>query len=121
MNLAIVTETFPPEINGVAMTFGHIARELGRRGHRVTVYRPHRKDLAAQPPRTGFSEVALPGMPIPGYPLLRLGLPARRRLARLWQHERPDLVHVVTDTPVKESRHFRAATGWLPQRSAAAP
>jgi hypothetical protein len=32
VKLALVTETFPPEINGVAMTFGVIARELGRRG-----------------------------------------------------------------------------------------
>ena len=38
MKLALVTETFPPEINGVAMTFGVIARELGRRGHAVTVF-----------------------------------------------------------------------------------
>ena len=37
VKLTIVTETFPPEINGVAMTFGHIASELGRRGHQVTV------------------------------------------------------------------------------------
>lgn len=117
MNLAIVTETFPPEINGVAMTFGHIARELGRRGHRVTVYRPHRKDLAAQPPRTDFSEVALPGMPIPGYPLLRLGLPARGRLARLWRHERPDLVHVVTEGPLGASAVSAARALGLPVTS----
>src|SRR5262245_61326479 len=42
VNLAIVTETFPPEVNGVAMTFGVIARELGRRGHHVTVVHPRR-------------------------------------------------------------------------------
>ena len=48
VKLALVTETFPPEINGVAMTFGVIARELGRRGHSVTVYRPRRDDLPAR-------------------------------------------------------------------------
>lgn len=117
VNLAIVTETFPPEINGVAMTFGHIARELGRRGHLVTVYRPHRKDLADQPPRTGFTEIALPGMPIPGYPLLRLGLPARTRLARLWRRERPDLVHVVTEGPLGASAVSAARALGLPVTS----
>ncbi len=117
MNLVIVTETFPPEINGVAMTFGHIARELGRRGHRVTVYRPHRRDLADQPPRDGFTEVALPGMPIPGYPLLRLGLPARRKLAQLWRRSRPDLVHVVTEGPLGASAITAARGLGLPVTS----
>lgn len=100
MKLAIVTETFPPEVNGVAMTFGIIARELGRRGHQVTVYRPQRDDLPAGDRPRDYEEVAMPGMPIPGYPLLRLGLPARRRLARRWRQARPDLVHVVTEGPL---------------------
>jgi glycosyltransferase involved in cell wall biosynthesis len=42
----------------------------------------------------------MPGVPIPGYPLLRLGLPARRRLTRLWSTDRPDLVHVATEGPL---------------------
>ncbi len=100
MNLAIVTETFPPEINGVSMTFGIIARELGRRGHAVTVYRPNRRDLPVGAHDPGFTEVPMPGMPIPGYPMLRLGLPATNRLRRLWRAERPDLVHVVTEGPL---------------------
>lgn len=98
MKLAIVTETFPPEVNGVAMTFGVITRELGRRGHQITVYRPHRDDLPESTP--GFAQVALPGMNIPGYPLLRLGLPAKGKLLRRWRDDRPDLVHVVTEGPL---------------------
>lgn len=100
VKIALVTETFPPEINGVAMTFGVIVRELGRRGHRVTVYRPRRDDLPAGDADENFTEVAMPGMPIPGYPLLRLGLPARRTLRRRWSAERPDLVHVATEGPL---------------------
>lgn len=101
MKLAIVTETFPPEINGVAMTFGVIAQELARRGHGVTVYRPSRPDLRVA--LSGFREVAVPGAPIPGYPLLRFGFPAWRRLMKLWRAERPDLVHVVTEGPLGAS------------------
>ena len=103
VKLTIVTETFPPEINGVAMTFGHIASELGRRGHQVTVCRPRRDDLPNGAAHPEFHEVALPGLPIPGYPLLRLGLPAGGRLRRRWQAERPDLVHVVTEGPLGTS------------------
>ncbi len=100
MNLALITETFPPEVNGVAMTFGVIARELGHRGHRVTVFRPNRPDLPGDESHAEFKEVALPGMPIPGYPLLRLGLPAKGKLLARWKKDRPDLVHVATEGPL---------------------
>jgi glycosyltransferase involved in cell wall biosynthesis len=103
VKLAIVTETFPPEINGVAMTFGVIARELGRRGHEVTVYRPRRSDLPPGDSHPEFAEVALPGFPIPGYSLLRLGLPAGSRLQQEWRLDRPDLVHVATEGPLGAS------------------
>jgi glycosyltransferase involved in cell wall biosynthesis len=117
VNIAIVTETFPPEVNGVAMTFGLIARELSRRGHRVTVYRPHRRDLSAPAPSADYNEVAMPGMPIPGYPLLRLGLPARGRLLRQWRRARPDLVHVVTEGPLGASAITAAHQLGLPVTS----
>ena len=103
VKLTIVTETFPPEVNGVAMTFGHIASELGRRGHQVTVYRPRRDDLRPADADPGVCEIALPGLPIPGYPLLRLGLPAAGTLRRRWRADRPDLVHVVTEGPLGAS------------------
>lgn len=103
MKLTIVTETFPPEINGVAMTFGHIARELGRRGHEVTVCHPRRDDLPNGRASAEFQTVAMPGLPIPGYPLLRFGLPAGGTLRRRWRADRPDLVHVVTEGPLGSS------------------
>lgn len=117
MKLAIVTETFPPEINGVAMTFGIIARELGRRGHAVTVYRPGRPGLAGAATLPEFREVAMPGAPIPGYPLLRLGFPAWRRLKSLWRRDRPDLVHVVTEGPLGASAISTAHALGLPVTS----
>jgi glycosyltransferase involved in cell wall biosynthesis len=103
VKLALVTETFPPEINGVAMTFGVIARELGRRGHAVRVYRPRRDDLPSGESHPEYTEVPLPGMPIPRYPMLRLGLPAPRRLRLEWTADRPDLVHVATEGPLGAS------------------
>jgi glycosyltransferase involved in cell wall biosynthesis len=117
MKLAIVTETFPPEVNGVAMTFGVIARELAQRGHQVTVFRPKRNDLSASGQIFDYTEVQMPGMPIPGYPLLRLGLPARRRLVRHWKSDRPDLVHVVTEGPLGASAVSAARAMGLPVTS----
>ena len=103
VKLAIVTETFPPEINGVAMTFGVIARELGRRGHEVTVYRPQRNDLPSGGEPCEFDEVPMRGVPIPGYPMLQIGLPAGRALRARWAADRPDLVHVATEGPLGAS------------------
>ncbi len=117
MKLAIVTETFPPEVNGVAMTFGVIAAELGRRGHEVTVYRPDRKDLPGDASHPEYREVPMPGMTIPGYPLLRAGLPARRKLTRMWTAHRPDLVHVVTEGPLGSSAITAARSLGLPVTS----
>lgn len=117
MKLAFVTETFPPEINGVAMTFGVIARELGRRGHAVTVYRPRRNDLPAAGAHPEFTEVALPGMPIPGYGMLRLGLPAGGILRKRWRADRPDLVHIATEGPLGASAVTAARALGLPVTS----
>jgi glycosyltransferase involved in cell wall biosynthesis len=117
VNLALVTETFPPEINGVAMTFGVIAAEFGRRGHEVVVYRPRRPDLPSGAPSTLFREVALPGFPIPRYPMLRLGLPAPARLRREWRLARPDLVHVATEGPLGASAVSTARALGIPVTS----
>ncbi|MBS1144545.1 MAG: glycosyltransferase family 1 protein [Proteobacteria bacterium] len=94
--IAFVTETYPPEINGVAMTVGRLVGGLRERGHRVSVVRPRqgKGDVGNE------HDMALPGFPLPGYPGLRFGLPAGRRLARQWRQHRPDLVHVVTEGPL---------------------
>ncbi len=115
LNLAIVTETFPPEVNGVAMTFGVIARELGIRGHRVTVYRPRLADTADT--EAGYEVENLPGFPIPGYPAIRMGFPAKGRLARVWRARRPDLVHVVTEGPLGASAISAARSLGVPVTS----
>ncbi len=100
MKIALVTETFPPEINGVAMTLSHLVEGLARRGHLVTVIRP--RQTATDLPRSDglYHELLCPGVPIPGYPLLRAGLPVRGRLLKAWRTTRPDLVHIATEGPL---------------------
>jgi glycosyltransferase involved in cell wall biosynthesis len=117
VKIALVTETFPPEVNGVAMTFGVIAQELAARGHEITVYRPHRDDLPADNTGNTYRVVSLPGMAIPGYPLLRLGLPAGRTLKKIWRAAPPDLVHVATEGPLGASAVTAARALGLPLSS----
>lgn len=100
VKIALVTETFPPEINGVAMTLSHLVEGLARRGHQVTVIRP-RQNAHDLPRDDGlYDELLCPGVPIPGYPLLRAGLPVRGRLLKAWRNERPHLVHIATEGPL---------------------
>lgn len=96
LDIAFVTETYPPEVNGVAMTVGRLVGGLRELGHRVSVIRPRQGKTDAG----NEHELALPGLPLPGYPGLRFGLPAGGRLARQWRQRRPDLVHVVTEGPL---------------------
>jgi len=99
MRIAIVTETFPPEVNGVAMTLGRIVEGLMQRGHAMQIVRP-RQPREALAPREGIDHVLSPGIPLPTYGELRFGLPSKSRLLKLWSERRPDIVHVVTEGPL---------------------
>jgi glycosyltransferase involved in cell wall biosynthesis len=114
MRVAMVTETYPPEINGVAMTMGRIVSGLQARGHTVQLIRPrqHAGDRPAEQPL--FEEVLQRGMPIPRYDALKLGLPAKQALLRLWAKLRPDIVHVVTEGPLGWSALAAASKLKLP-------
>lgn len=96
MSIAVVTETHPPEVNGVAMTVGRLIEGLRGRGHRVSVVRPRQ----SRADRGGEGDLLLGGLPLPGYAGLRFGLPAGGALARAWLAGRPDVVHVVTEGPL---------------------
>jgi hypothetical protein len=99
LRIAVVTETYPPEINGVAGSIARVVEGLRQRGHELQLIRPrqHRDDVAAVHP--GFAEMLLRGLPIPRYPELKMGLPAKRSLMRRWSFERPDVVHLATEGP----------------------
>lgn len=100
LKIAVVTETFPPEVNGVAMTIGVMVNELNARGHYVEVIRPAQQADRFPTSRTSHAEVLVRGLPIPGYPSLRIGLPATRMLKQRWSAVRPDVVQLVTEGPL---------------------
>lgn len=96
LEIALVSETYPPEVNGVAMTVGRLVSGLRERGHRVEVIRPRQTDDDSG----GEYECTVSAVPLPGYYGLRFGLPAGRQLAKRWRLRRPDVVHVVTEGPL---------------------
>jgi len=101
MRISWVTETWPPEVNGVALTAARAVGFLRQRGHVLEVVRPHQG--RAEPDAAAAGErgsLLVPGMRLPMYPQLRCGLPVRRRLARHWRVRTPDLVHIATEGPL---------------------
>lgn len=99
LRVAVVTETFPPEINGVSITLARMVEGLRARGHELTIIRPA-QPADALTPQAGFEQLLTRGVPIPRYPGLRMGMPAKRRLIRHWALHRPDVVHVATEGPL---------------------
>lgn len=101
LRIAIVTETYPPEINGVANTMRHLAEGMAARGHDVQLVRPRQPNESRQAEQTGVLDLHLvPGLPIPGYRGLRFGLPVYWRLRRLWHHRTTDLIYIATQGPL---------------------
>jgi glycosyltransferase involved in cell wall biosynthesis len=100
MRIAMVTETYPPEVNGVARTIGLMAEGLQRRGHSIQLVRPRQSGHDHAANLENFQEVLRPGIPIPRYTQLKMGMPSRRALERRWKEERPDIVHVATEGPL---------------------
>lgn len=97
LRVAVVTETYPPEVNGVAVTLARIVQGLRERGHAVQLVRPRQ---ALHDDRVDAHTLLTRGLPIPGYPDLRMGLPGLRALRHAWSRRRPDLVHVATEGPL---------------------
>ncbi len=100
LRLSVVTETWPPEINGVSLTLSRLVQGLCARNHQVQLIRPRQARVDQAISHDGFEEVLMRGMPIPRYPELKLGLPAKRALVQAWTLRRPDLVHIATEGPL---------------------
>jgi glycosyltransferase involved in cell wall biosynthesis len=112
LRVAVVTETYPPEVNGVARTIARVVEGLRDRGHELQLVRPRQHPSEVAQVDTGFAEMLMRGLPIPRYPELRMGLPAKRALVRRWTFERPDVVHLATEGPLgwsalQAARHLR--------------
>jgi len=95
VRLAIATDAWFPQVNGVVRTLSATIDELDRRGHDVELVNPQR-----------FLTV-----PMPGYSSIRLAMAPRFRLRRMLDAYRPDIVHIATEGPIGW-----AARGWCLSR-----
>ena len=100
LRIAVVTETWPPEVNGVAMTLAKLVQSLSHRNHDVQLIRPRQTKTDSPMNDKSLEEVLMRGMPIPRYPELKLGLPSKKTLVKTWTLRRPDVVHIATEGPL---------------------
>jgi glycosyltransferase involved in cell wall biosynthesis len=114
MRIAYVTETYPPEVNGVALTVQRCVRHMRRRGHAVLLVRPAQAGETRQ--RTE-EEWRTHGMRIPMYPDLRMGLASVAQLRNGLRTAGVELVHVATQGPLGRAAVLAARSLGLPVTS----
>ncbi|MGW0336439.1 glycosyltransferase family 4 protein [Streptomyces sp. NPDC003011] len=93
MRVVIVTESFPPDVNGVAHCALQTARHLADRGHSPLVVAPATAAGPGADVPAPCPVVRVPSLPLPGYPQVRVALPSRRVAAAIVEH-RADVVHL---------------------------
>jgi glycosyltransferase involved in cell wall biosynthesis len=97
VRIAYITETWPPEINGVALTAFRTVGHLRERGHEVLLVRPRQAGETGPIAEGSDTALLVFGMPIPMYKEARFGVPWPGALRRLFETHRPDLIHVATE------------------------
>src|SRR5690349_24563856 len=89
LRVALVSETYPPELNGVSLSVRRAVGYLRERGHEVEVVRPRQNPDENHTPLD--ADVLFPGVALPLYPGVQFGLPATGRLRSRWSKRRPDV------------------------------
>ena len=95
LRIAIASDAWLPQVNGVVRTLCATIAELSERGHTVEMITPER-----------FLTV-----PMPGYAQIRLAVAPRLGARRMLDGFAPDIVHIATEGPIGW-----AARGWCLSR-----
>ena len=102
MRIALITDAWTPQINGVVRTLAETVAQLRAAGHAVAVFTPDQ-----------FRGIALPGEPD-----IKLALFAGRRLGRMIDAFAPEVLHVATEGPLGWAARAHAQRRRLPLTSA---
>ncbi len=95
MRIAIITESFPPDVNGVAHCVVRVAENLVRKGHQPLVIAPDSGRGTGTDRDFPFPVERVPSVPLPGYPSFRLGLPSPATRKAIVAH-RTEVVHLAS-------------------------
>ena len=96
MTIAITTDAWLPQVNGVVRSLSAIVEGLRDRDHAVAVIEPS----------------AFPTLPCPTYPEIRLALGCSARVGRMLDSVAPRFVHIATEGPIGHAaRHWCLRNG----------
>jgi glycosyltransferase involved in cell wall biosynthesis len=96
VRIALVSDTYTPQVNGVTTVVVRIATVLREFGHHVAVVAPRYPGHVSTDP----AELRIPSAAFPPYPAIRLSLPQFGAVARFLDAFKPDVVHVATEGPL---------------------
>lgn len=111
LHILLVTETWLPDINGVAMSLNNIMSALVKMGHKISLIRPKAKFVPTlsdhnktQQHRTANvplqNDIEVKGIPIPRYKELQLGIASSKQIKKILAKIKPDIVHIATEGPL---------------------
>ncbi|WP_107330427.1 glycosyltransferase family 4 protein [Metapseudomonas otitidis] len=98
LRIALVSETYLPEINGVANTLSRLCEGLRARGHHLQLVRP--RQAVDQGVKSSDELLLVRGWPLPGYPGLQWGQSSLHKLLTRWKQRRPDVLYIATEGPL---------------------
>ena len=98
LKIAIVTETWPPEINGVALSMMQLCQGLQELGHKILLVRPTQKASCCE--FTPDRECLVVAQRVPKYPGIQFGWPQYLKISKAFDQFKPDVVHIVTEGPL---------------------
>jgi glycosyltransferase involved in cell wall biosynthesis len=98
LKIAVVTETWPPEINGVALSLLQLCKGLQKQGHKILLIRPEQQHACYDFLPT--KECLVKAQSIPKYPHLQFGWPQFLKVSHALDEFVPDVVHIVTEGPL---------------------
>lgn len=98
MRIAIVTDAWIPQVNGVVRTLTAVTGELCRRGHRVAIVAPDQ-----------FRSI-----PCPTYPEIRLAIPGRGAVSERLDAIEPEAIHIATEGPLGIAARWHCLDRGLP-------
>ena len=117
MKISLITETFPPEVNGVARTLFNLVSGLKEFGHDIQIIRPKQKDTDHLQSDLDIEQFTVHSIPLPGYSGLRMGLPNLNKINKIWKKNPPDVIYVATEGPLGYSALITARKLKIPVTS----
>lgn len=112
LKIAIVTETWAPEINGVANSLLNLCKGVQGKGHQILLIRPKPQKSCEQ--FTPNKECWVKAQAIPHYPSLQFGWPQISKISKAIDDFEPDIVHIVTEGPLGLASLFVAKSKNIP-------